>query len=251
MTSKLLIISMLLIAVICSSFQQPTKKEDRLAYIIDCLEHKVYDRVEYMMTKECEIYLNGIKTKEVGFSPIEKNIDFLYASMSEFRLDLTNKICEDQQWFGEWQLKGVHPETKAFYVVSSGVIIVKLNEDSKITQFSIYNNDVTEIVTTIDATMEIRTSTMSLDEKLAGDKYWFYVRSSSGGFYDKAGFHYSQILKCSQKVTTPGIFSKDNAVGPFDTYAEASTARKDEIDIASKSDLKLIPRQAVCETKWK
>lgn len=82
------------------------------------------------------------------------------------------------------------------------------------------------------------------------NKYWFYVRTSYGGHYDKKGFHYSQILLCSQKVSTPGAFSKSNAVGPFDSYSEASTARRDEIEIAKLSGLKLIPRQAVCDTRW-
>lgn len=81
--------------------------------------------------------------------------------------------------------------------------------------------------------------------------YWFYVRTSSGGFYDVNGFHYSQILKCSQKVSTPGKFSKLHAVGPFETYNEASAARKDEIETAERTGLKLIPEQAVCDTKWK
>jgi len=94
------------------------------------------------------------------------------------------------------------------------------------------------------------TVTKSAERSSDNERYWFYVRTSQGGFYDKKGFHYSQILKCTQKVSTPGIFSKSNAVGPFDTYSEASAARKDEIDIAEKSGLKLIPEQAVCNTKW-
>jgi|SRR5690554_586016 len=93
-------------------------------------------------------------------------------------------------------------------------------------------------------------NTESVEKTLDNEHYWFYVRTSQGGFYDKKGFHYSQILKCTQKVSTPGIFSKSDAVGPFDSYAEANTARNDEIAIAEKSELMLIPEQAVCNTKW-
>lgn len=82
------------------------------------------------------------------------------------------------------------------------------------------------------------------------DKYWFYVRTSQGGFYDQKGFHYSQVLKCSQKVSTPGAFSKNDAVGPFDTFSEASVARRDEVELAERSGIKLIPRQAICDTRW-
>ena len=96
----------------------------------------------------------------------------------------------------------------------------------------------------LKAEESVETSTES------NEKYWFYVRTSFGGFYDKKGFHYSQILLCTQKVSTPGAFSKKNAVGPFNTYAEAAAARRDELDIAQASGLELIPRQAVCDTRW-
>ena len=93
----------------------------------------------------------------------------------------------------------------------------------------------------------MKTDTSSVEST---EKYWFYVRTSFGGFYDKKGFHYSQILLCTQKVSTPGAFSKINAVGPFNSYADASAARRDELDIAEASGLELIPRQAVCDTRW-
>ncbi|NQX77633.1 hypothetical protein [Gilvibacter sp.] len=88
------------------------------------------------------------------------------------------------------------------------------------------------------------------NSKESNEKYWFYVRTSFGGFYDQKGFHYSQILLCTQKVSTPGVFSKKNAVGPFNTYADAAAARRDELDTAQASGLELIPRQAVCDTRW-
>ncbi len=81
-------------------------------------------------------------------------------------------------------------------------------------------------------------------------KYWFYFRESPGGYYDRKGVHYSQVLECSQPVTTPGAFSKIHAVGPFDSYAIALMVRRDELDIALRAGKKLIQRTAVCDTRW-
>jgi uncharacterized protein YcfL len=98
--------------------------------------------------------------------------------------------------------------------------------------------------------MDTLVSVNTKSKSLAPDKYWFYVRTSQGGNYDQKGFHYSQILKCPQKVTTPGIFNKQNAVGPFNSYSDASMARRDEVDLARDSGMRLIPKQAVCNTRW-
>ncbi len=81
-------------------------------------------------------------------------------------------------------------------------------------------------------------------------KYWFYFRESPGGYYDRKGVHYSQVLECSQPVTTPGAFGKIHAVGPFDTYAIALMVRRDELDIALRAGKKLIQRTAICDTRW-
>lgn len=80
--------------------------------------------------------------------------------------------------------------------------------------------------------------------------FWFYIRESSGGFYDQKGVHYSQVLECSQRVTTPGAFAKIHAVGPFDDYLTALLVRRDELDLAREAGKKLIQRTAVCDTRW-
>lgn len=84
----------------------------------------------------------------------------------------------------------------------------------------------------------------------AAAKYWFYIRESQGGYYDRKGVHYSQVLECSQPVTTPGAFSKIHAVGPFAEYATALTVRHDELDLALRAGKTLIQRTAICDTRW-
>ena len=88
---------------------------------------------------------------------------------------------------------------------------------------------------------------IGITSAFAQDKYWFYISSSAISNF----VYYSQILKCPEPVTTPGHYTKSNAVGPFSSDAEARNARRDEIDIAKNSGKELRLQTAVCNTKWK
>jgi len=81
-------------------------------------------------------------------------------------------------------------------------------------------------------------------------KYWFYIRENPLLSHGKQVVHYSQILECPKRVTTPGVFSKIHGVGPFGTYEEASAVRRDELDLAIKTGKKTILETAVCDLKW-
>lgn len=78
------------------------------------------------------------------------------------------------------------------------------------------------------------------------DQYWFYINSHHSGVV-----FYSQVLKCHQKVTTPGAYVKDDAVGPFKTYKDASSAKSEEVKLLIESGAKTKFKTAICDDRWK
>jgi hypothetical protein len=116
-------------------------------------------------------------------------------------------------------------------------------------QAAIY--DTTLAADTTKAKKLIRQQTIRQTDATS-DNYWYYIRSGTGGFYDfdTNTMVYSQILTCSQRVTTPGYFSKNDGVGPFDTFSQAQQARNSDLDIALRSGKKLAQRTATCDTRW-
>lgn len=105
---------------------------------------------------------------------------------------------------------------------------------------------------TYDTTLVVAKANRAEAESSASGPYWFYIRSGTGGFYDydRRTTVYSQILACSQRVTTPGIFGKPDAVGPFSTYQAAQRARQSDVNLAIRGGRKTAQETAICNTKW-
>lgn len=91
--------------------------------------------------------------------------------------------------------------------------------------------------------------TAAATTEFASSSYWFYIRESQGGFYDKKGVHYSQVLECDKRVSGSG-FHKSHAIGPFTSYSEASSARRDEVEIATLTGKKLYLHTVDCNSNW-
>ena len=81
---------------------------------------------------------------------------------------------------------------------------------------------------------------------IAQEKFWFYAKVTISGV-----FYYSQVIKCSQAVSSPGYFFKSDARGPFSTRREASSDRREEINDAKDQGRKRILRNVDCDTRWK
>ena len=215
-------------------------KQDPIDKLITSINNNDNAKLKDIVSENCDVITNGIVAKEQGINPLVDNFNII-ATFKQPLIKISNKIIDNNQIVAEWSL------FDSKNAISTGVIIIKIKEDY-IINIKLFYEQQTDKFDIKKSDMELENT--KFNKSVQSNKYWFYVRTSNGGFYDKAGFHYSQILNCSQKVTTPGYFSKSHAVGPFNTYSDASNARRDEIDIADRSGLELIPRQAICNTRW-
>ncbi len=188
-----------------------------------------------LIDDNCKIIINNELSYQKGIIPLLNGIKVIVKN-EKSNINLYNTILKNNQIVTEWKT------TEEDTIRDKGVMIFK-TFNGKINEVKFFYNNTNQL-------LSLNSEELADCSNAPNAKYWFYVRTSTGGYYNPKGFYYSQILKCCQPVSTPGIFGKKNAVGPFNTYAEASTARKDEILIAQTTELTLRPRQAICETKW-
>lgn len=216
----------------------------KIEELILSINTKNKNQLESLLSHKCKIITNGIVSKNNGIITLSQNIDYLSSFKNITKLAVNKLIRSDSINVSKWSVILAKDEA-----IGDGILITTFENDS-ISCIEIIFSKTKYIQDTIYDSTYTRIQNVEKKSKVNSDLYWYYLRNSSGGFYDEAGLHYSQILVCSSAVTTPGSFTKVDAVGPFQNFNDAIMARRSDLEIAIQAGIKLILNTAICDHRW-